>query len=38
MENYEIKVCRLCNKEGFIFCDIYHDAINKINNLIPNLV
>ncbi|KAG5678882.1 hypothetical protein PVAND_008510 [Polypedilum vanderplanki] len=39
MENSEIKICRLCNKkEGFIFCDINHEAIAKLLTFIPNMI
>lgn len=38
MENFCIKTCRTCNKENFVFCDIYHEVIQKILKYIPNLV
>jgi hypothetical protein len=38
MEVFETQICRLCSKQGFIFCDVNHEAIQKFSNFIPNLI
>ncbi|CAG9801113.1 unnamed protein product [Chironomus riparius] len=38
MEMFETQICRFCSKQGFIFCDVNHEAIQKFSNFIPNLI